>query len=382
MKALLRIGLYTLFIAPVGAYAQLQISIQMDSGPILSVSGPRGTVCQAQWTVEPMSTTQWFHLGYAVLPDGSGKVHDSLWASNSLRFYRVVQVPNTNVALVPAGVFLMGDTFAEGNPKELPVHSVLVRAFYMDRFEVTKQLWDEVYEWAVTNGYAFSYAAAGKLAGHPAQDMTWHDAVKWCNARSEKGGLVPAYYTNPNQTEPYRTGWVDVRNDWVKWNSGYRLPTEAEWEKAARGGSTARRFPWVDTDIITHSKANYYSVSTNSHPSYPYDVSSTIGHHPAFNDGIEPYTSPVGHFAPNNYGLCDMAGNVWEWCWDWNSIDYYGSSPEIDPRGPSSGQFRVIRGGGWNYNASVCRAADRNSIWQGESEPYVGFRCVLPLGKR
>ena len=130
--------------------------------------------------------------------------------------------------------------------------------------------------------------------------------VKWCNARSEKEGLAPCYHTDVARTAVYRTGRVDVTNDMVNWSAnGYRLPTEAEWEKAARGGLVGRRFPWGDQ--ITHSLANYSSDSI-----YPYDTSPTRGYHPDYQAGGAPYTSPVGNFAANGYGLYDMAGNVYE----------------------------------------------------------------------
>ncbi|MBM3882116.1 MAG: hypothetical protein FJ387_20745, partial [Verrucomicrobia bacterium] len=253
--------------------------------------------------------------------------------------------PVAGMAFIPAGSFQMGDTFNEGTSDERPVHTVYVSAFYMDRTEVTKALWDEVYGWAVGRGYSFDNAGSGKAANHPVQTVYWYDMVKWCNARSEKEGRMPAYYTSAGQTTVYRTGRVDVQNDWVKWNAGYRLPTEAEWEKAARGGASGRRFPWTATDTITHSQANYYSHWEGGRPYYAYDVNPTGGYHPTFAVGASPYTSPVGYFAPNGYGLYDMAGNVWEWCWDWYSSGYYGSSPSSDPRGSSGGSDRVIRGG-------------------------------------
>jgi formylglycine-generating enzyme required for sulfatase activity len=206
--------------------------------------------------------------------------------------------------------------------------------------------------------------------------MTWYDAVKWCNARSQKEGRTPAYYTSGAQTTVYRSGEADVQTNWVKWNSGYRLPTEAEREKAARGGAAGHRFPWSNTDNITHSMANYYSDA-----SYAYDTSSTRGYHPTFATGGYPYTSPVGYFAANGYGLHDMAGNVWEWCWDWYDRAYYSSSPGTDPRGPASGSNRVYRGGSWWFSfAFNCRAANRNFNIPTFRYDFIGFRSVLPPG--
>jgi formylglycine-generating enzyme required for sulfatase activity len=278
------------------------------------------------------------------------------------------------MVLIPAGPFTMGDTFGEGYSDEVPLHTNTISAFYMDRYEVTKALWDEVYNWATNHGYSFGHGAQGKATNHPAHSMTWYDAVKWCNARSEREGRVPAYYTGAAQTTVYRSGQVGVQNGWVKWNAGHRLPTEAEWEKAARGGVDGRRFPWGDT--ITHSRANYYCSS-----SYAYDVSPTRGFHPTFNGGGYPYTNPVDYFAPNGYGLYGMAGNVWEWAWDIWSSTYYSSSPSSDPRGPSSGSDRVIRGGGWNGDAIYCRAADRYYYWPDYGFNDFGFRFVLPPGQ-
>ena len=309
------------------------------------------------------------------------------------------------MAYIPTGPFQMGDTFNDfpinwnyGINPEIPVHTVYVSAFSMDQFEVTKELWDEVHNWATNHGYQFEYEddansiCLARAANHPITGVSWEGALKWCNARSEMEGQTPAYYTGPDQTVVFRTGGLDLQNNWVKWNAGYRLPTEAEWEKAARGGATGHRFPWTDTDTISHSQANYFAC-TNCYAFCTYDVSPTPAYHPEGWDGTPntwPGTTPVGHFAPNGYGLYDMTGNVWEWCWDltgsWGYASY-GSAPENDPHGPSWGpinpawQSRTIRGGGWSDNALYCRCAYRNGAEEDGGSFDGGFRCVLPEGR-
>jgi len=310
---------------------------------------------------------------------------------NPINWVDYVQVPVTNavtthqlydphppagMALIPAGSFTMGNCMDpnEGDSDELPLHTVYVSAFYMDKYDVTKALWDDVYQWATNHGYNFLYPGSGKAANHPVQTIDWYDAAKWCNARSEKEGKTPAYYESAAQTTVYRSGQVAVDNSWVKWNVGYRLPTEAEWEKAARGGASGWRFPWGNT--ISWSQANY-SASPDA---YVWDVSPTSGFHPTFAVGDYPYTSPVGYFAPNGYGVYDMAGNIWQWCWD--CYGGYSSGSQTDPRGPTSGPGRIIRGGGWEDFVFYCRTADRDNYGaENEAGFDYGFRSVLPPGQ-
>ncbi len=280
--------------------------------------------------------------------------------------------PN-GMAYIPGGAFQMGDAFNEGEIDELPVHTVFISAFFMDKNLVGRELWTEVRTWGEANaGYGFGNAGSFKGVNHPVHTINWFDAAKWCNARSEREGLTPCYYTDPALTAVWRTG---TTAPYVKWNAnGYRLPTDAEWEKAARGGLNGKRFPWGDT--ITHSQANYTSSA-----SYAYDISPTRGYHPTWGTGSQPYTSPAGAFPANAYGLHDMAGNLWQWCWDWFDQNWYANSQAIqdNTRGPAGGSGRVLRGGGWYYYASSARCAYRNYDYPGNAGSVIGFRCVRGL---
>lgn len=276
------------------------------------------------------------------------------------------------MALVPAGSFTIGDPL-DGENDAVPTN-VYVSAFYMDTNLVSFSQWQAVYTHAKPLGYSFDNDdGLGKSTNHPVQTVNWYDVVKWSNARSQEEGLTPVYYTDPAMTQTYVSG--DIDSVYANWSAnGYRLPTEAEWEKAARGGLNGQRFPWGNT--ISESMANY-NGNTND---YSYDLGSN-GFNATYNNGGFPYTSPVGSFPPNGYGLNDMAGNVFEWCWDWYAgTPYPAGSPYLggtDPRGPAASPAggRVLRGGSWGGLAAFARCAYRG--FYPVIVPYaVGFRCV------
>jgi formylglycine-generating enzyme required for sulfatase activity len=284
--------------------------------------------------------------------------------SSQLRFKVVADDLRGSLANIPAGPFTMGRTSGDTDTDAPPVN-VTVSQFYMGKCEVTKAEWDEVRAWAVNNGYTDLAIGEGKASNHPVHTISWFDIVKWCNARSQKEGLTPCYRVSG---VVMKTGTTAPTVNWTA--NGYRLPTEAEWEKAARGGVSGKRFP-LGADTINHNEANYCAFS-----SYSYDASGSVNNfHPTYNDGAIPYTSPVGSFAANGYGLHDMAGNVWEWCWDWYGASTYLNNA-TDPRGAASGWYRVYRGGCWIDDAFFCRAAYRCLHIPSDTYDSRGFRVA------
>jgi formylglycine-generating enzyme required for sulfatase activity len=287
------------------------------------------------------------------------------------KFFRLVYTnPPVGMVLIPAGPFLMGNSIGDSDITDANPTNVYVSAFFMDTNLVDLSVWQAVYTYATSfNGYSFDNAGAGKAAKHPVQAVNWYDSVKWCNARSQEAGLTPVYYTNAGFTQVYKTGDVDA----VYVNraaNGFRLPTEAEWEKAARGGLSGRRFPWGN--LISEGQANYVGLTNSfSYDRGPngYNSIGSIG-------GTSPATSPVGSFDVNGYGLYDMAGNVSEWCWDWYGTPY-GQPSTTNPTGAGSASgVRVLRGGAWVADADSARCAFRslNNLFNA-----VGFRCVRGL---
>lgn len=301
----------------------------------------------------------------------------------------VIHRPPVGFSFISAGWFEMGDVYWNLVDTELPVHSVYVSPYYIHRTEVTNAQMAAVLNWAIESGLAeivdemvynlegdqqalfhlhsryceltwngSMLEVIGKRDAYPCTELTWYGAMAYCHYLTRMEGVF--------------TQAVDL-SDWSMdmIATGYRLPTEAEWEKAARGGQIGRLFPWVGNSI-SHDQANYFSARN-----YNYDVSPTRGLHPSWETGNEPHTSPAGSFEANEYGLYDLAGNLYEWCWDWYSPGYYSESPDTNPQGPTEGDGRVIRGGYWKSGAPACRVSDRaNNDPRGFGYYSMGFRPV------
>jgi formylglycine-generating enzyme required for sulfatase activity len=240
---------------------------------------------------------------------------------------------------IPGGTFRMGalPEFEAAEPDERPLHEVRISAFWMDETEVTWSL----YERCVGDGGCSAAAASAdaiEAATHPVTSVTWQQAAAYCT-------------------------WA-----------GRRLPTEAEWEKGARGRD-ARRYPWgwVGAPESNHQIRLNFCDSSCSLPFSAVDL----------DDGW-PQTAPVGSYPAglSPYGLLDMAGNVWEWTADWYAADAYQSTSDSDPAGPANGQRRVIRGGAWTeplFHGVVLGSRTTNRFWNEPDRPRpdLGFRCAL-----
>jgi formylglycine-generating enzyme required for sulfatase activity len=214
----------------------------------------------------------------------------------------------------------MGDHFNEGYHEELPVHRVCLSSFQISKTEVT----NIQYKACVDAGPCIPpIPTSSDTRSSYYGNSTFND--------------YPVIYVDWNQAKAF-----------CQWKGG-RLPTEAEWEYAARGGLAGKRYPNGDT--ISCSQANYYDCGIGD-------------------------TDRVGIRTPNGYGLYDMAGNVWEWVSDWYDEDYYSYSPSNDPQGPGSGRSRVLRGGSWNSDTYERRVASRYDGMPSSRSQAIGFRCV------
>ena len=274
---------------------------------------------------------------------------------------------------VPGGTFLMGDHFDEGYPLdgETPVHQVRLRPFHLDATAVTNASFAAFVKATghVTEAEGFGVSAVFHSAFRgdrrdvvsAADGAPWWLAVRGACWRRPEG---PGSHIGDRQNHPVvHISWNDAQA-YCAW-AGKRLPTEAEWEYAARGGLEGRRFVWGD-DLLPRGRwmLNIWQ--------------GTFPAHNSMEDGFFT-TAPVKKFRPNGYELWQMAGNVWEWCTDRFCAEYYRHSPTTDPQGPKTGEQRVMRGGSYLCHHSYChryRVAARSANTPESTSGNLGFRCA------
>jgi uncharacterized repeat protein (TIGR02543 family) len=280
---------------------------------------------------------------------------------------------------IQGGTFTMGSPVSEpGRYAEESEHSVTLTGFYMGKYLVTQAQFEEV---TGNNPSSFKTAVPpeASTANRPVETVTWHHAIVFCNMLSMREGMSPVYEipTVDNysiwSTDPATWGEIpdgEDENNINRWNdarvvtgsTGYRLPTEAQWEYACRAGS-GTAYNW-GTNTIDDSKANYNASTVNDN-------------NPVAGTYLQ-RTTEVGKYAANAWGLYDMHGNVYEWCGDWYTSTYYSSSPAQGPTGPASGSGRVVRGGCYSSGSRTLRSASRDPVDPVRGSGYYGFRIVYP----
>jgi formylglycine-generating enzyme required for sulfatase activity len=249
------------------------------------------------------------------------------------------------LVLVEGGYFLMGSDEKSSKSDEKPVHKVVLDSFYIGKHPVTQREYKEVI------GHNPSEFEGDE--NRPVESVSWYDAVMYCNRKSEKEGLEPYYEISNIKKIPgklIKTAGTFTATVSIKGGCGYRLPTEAEWEFAARGGKKTKAFRYSGGDDL--DKVGWCDNNSKSQ------------------------TAPVGLKKPNELLMYDMSGNVNEWCWDRYSKNYYDKSPEKNPTGPPKGPNRVSRGGSYESDRDDCRSACRGYNLADRKHSSIGFRIV------
>lgn len=283
---------------------------------------------------------------------------------------------------IPPMVLVYGGTFQMGAQNDYidngPVHTIRLNDFYMGKYEVTLEEFTQFTEttnyitdaerqdssqlvkqkfWGFQAGVNWRHDETGQMRSvtellHPVIHVSWNDAIAYCNWLSEQHGLQPVYEILEDRAN-------------ANWNAnGYRLPTEAEWEYAARDGGKDVR--WAGIRTTYNSSLPVVGNYCDRKCLFPWKKR-------AYSDEYR-FSAPVGKYRANDLGLHDMSGNVEEWCWDYYVTDYYKRSPAINPAGPAKGEFRVLRGGSWGSSPEELECKHRKFEYPDRTSATIGFR--------
>ncbi len=355
-----------------------------DVGGLVGANRGSATVSQCLWdiqtsgqstssggtgktTAEMQTAKTFLDAGWDFVGEAANGTEDIWWIDEGKDYPRLSwQGPAGMVFVdIPAGMFLMGDHDGVGGDDERPVHTVTLDGFQMSKYETTNAQYAQYLNATMAGGLiqvvnGVVYASSDSNQAEPYCDT--YSASSYSQIEYSQGRFTVRSRDGKAMSDHpvVSVSWYGAKAfcDYYE----YRLPTEAEWEYAARGGyhDPYYRYPWGG-NTIDCSKANYWDDSGFRNPCNPLNL------------GSEPYTSAVGYYGPQGaYGLCDMSGNVWEWCQDW--WGYYSAGSESNPTGPAAGGSRVLRGGSWGNDDDYCRVAYRYGSSLGIRFHLNGFR--------
>lgn len=339
------------FIRRTGSYDGPQIvkiSCSTKGATILYTTDGRNPTASSTIYVDPIEVISSTTITAQAFKDG--------WLESAISSASYNIFTPTKMIHVPAGTFIMGDTRGKGKSDELPTHKVTLNSFYIGMYPVTQEEYEEITGYNPSEGWDND-----EDPNFPVFCISWYDAIEYCNLRSIREGMLPVY-SILDSTNPMDWGEKPEWKENAHWNmadcnwkaNGYRLPTEAEWEYAARGATN-------DPDYLYSGSDDIDEVSKHSRDDRDYDDLNFC------------FNYRVGSKAPNSLGIYDMSGNVLEWCWDRYDELYYVNSPSNNPTGPMRGSNRVCRGG-FDDPIDSYRVS-----WRRESSPYsagnvLGFR--------
>ena len=329
-----------------------------------------GTKADANATMTPSDGKLSFtdlHLGFSD-EKSIGLSSEDGSATNEYKVKVVRQHAEIEMLPVPAGSFQR-----DGTARNI---SVITKPYSLSKYQITRQQFKDIM--GTDPSYVFNGDNDGNL---PVQQVNWYHAIAFCNKLSLLEGLTPAYTVSGVSnwanlaftsipTDDYDTNWDAATCNWNA--TGYRLPTEMEWMWAAMGADQDARAGAMQGGINRTGYTKGYAGSIEEG-----SAQVNIGDYVWYTSNSSIKTHPVGEKLPNELGLYDMSGNVWEWCWDWRGD--YPSSAETDYHGPASGSYRVYRGGSWNYSASNCSVAYRYFHYPYFRYNFYGFRILRPV---
>jgi formylglycine-generating enzyme required for sulfatase activity len=334
------------------------VHVVQEGDTLSEIAKQYGVTVEALQEVNAISDPKRLQIGQELVIPQGGTITPTMDITPSVQATPTVAGAPEGMVFVRAGEFIMGSPEGEGLDNEHPQRTVYLDAFYISKYEVTNEQFSQFVE---ATGYTTDAETAGWGWAWTGEDLEEVEGADWRHPQGP-GSSIEGEMDHP----VVQVSWNDA-DAYCQW-AGVRLPTEAEWEKAARG-TDAREYPWGNS-APDGSKLNYCDVNCE-----------LVSKDSSVDDGYAD-TAPVGHYEAGKspYGAYDMAGNVWEWVADWYDADYYSKAPDRNPQGADSGERRVVRGGSWSGYQGDARCTDRYGGDPDVRISYFGFRVAASSG--